>query len=75
MSTGATHAPHQVSPEYIAKYKGKFDMGWDVYREQTFARQKKLGVVPQNAKLTQAARASCRRGTRSRPIRRGCSRG
>ncbi len=40
------------SPEYIAKYKGQFDMGWDVYREQTFARQKKLGVVPANAKLT-----------------------
>ena len=52
MSTGATHAPHQVSPEFIAKFKGKFDMGWDVYREQTFARQKKLGVVPANAKLT-----------------------
>jgi arylsulfatase len=52
MSTGATHAPHQVSPEYIAKQRGKFDMGWDAYREQTFARQKKLGVVPQNAKLT-----------------------
>jgi len=52
MSTGATHAPHQVSPQYIAKFKGKFDMGWDAYREQTFARQKKLGVVPQNAKLT-----------------------
>src|SRR5262245_25193933 len=52
MSTGATHAPHHVSPQYIAKYKGKFDMGWDVYREQTFARQKKLGVVPADAQLT-----------------------
>jgi arylsulfatase len=52
MSTGATHAPHHVHPEYIAKYKGQFDMGWDVYREQTFERQKKLGVVPQDAKLT-----------------------
>jgi len=52
MSTGATHAPHHVSPEYVAKYKGKYDMGWDVYREQTFERQKKLGVVPANAKLT-----------------------
>lgn len=52
MSTGATHAPHHVSPEYVDKFKGKFDMGWDVYREQTFARQKKLGVVPQNAVLT-----------------------
>jgi len=52
MATGATHAPHHVSPGYIAKYKGKFDMGWDKYREETFARQKKLGVVPANAKLT-----------------------
>jgi arylsulfatase len=52
MATGATHAPHHVSPEFIAKYKGKFDQGWDRYREQTFERQKKLGVVPQNAKLT-----------------------
>lgn len=52
MSTGATHAPHQVHAKYIEKYKGQFDMGWDVYREQTFARQKKLGVVPQNAELT-----------------------
>ena len=52
MSTGATHAPHHASPQYIQKYKGKFDMGWDVYREQTFARQKQLGVVPANAKLS-----------------------
>jgi arylsulfatase len=52
MSTGATHAPHHVSPKYLAKQRGKFDMGWDVYREQTFARQKQLGVVPQNATLT-----------------------
>jgi arylsulfatase len=52
MSTGATHAPHHVSPEYIAKYRGKFDQGWDKYREETFERQKKLGVVPPNTKLT-----------------------
>ncbi len=52
MSTGATHAPHHVSPQYIEQFAGKFDMGWDVYREQTFARQKELGVVPQDAELT-----------------------
>jgi arylsulfatase len=52
MSTGATHAPHHVKPEFIAKFKGQFDTGWDVYREQTFERQKKLGVVPQGAQLT-----------------------
>jgi arylsulfatase len=52
MSTGATHAPHHVSPEYVAKYRGQFDMGWDAYREQTFARQKALGVVPADAVLS-----------------------
>jgi arylsulfatase A-like enzyme len=51
-STGATHAPHQVPKEWSNKYKGKFDQGWDQLREQTFARQKQLGVIPQNAKLT-----------------------
>ena len=48
---GATHAPHHVGPEWIAKYKGKFDGGWDRYREETLARQKALGVVPADAKL------------------------
>ena len=52
MSTGATHAPHHVRPEFIAKFKGQFDSGWDVYREQTLERQKKLGVVPASTKLT-----------------------
>lgn len=51
-STGATHAPHQVPAEWIAKFKGQFDDGWDAYREKTIARQKKLGVVPENTKLT-----------------------
>jgi arylsulfatase A-like enzyme len=49
---GATHAPHHVPKEWADKYKGKFDAGWDELREQTFARQKKLGVVPENCKLT-----------------------
>ncbi len=48
---GATHAPHHVPKEWIAKYKGKFDQGWDRLREETLARQKQLGVVPQDAKL------------------------
>lgn len=51
-ATGATHAPHHVPQEYIDKYKGQFDAGWDKLREQTFARQKALGVIPQNAQLT-----------------------
>ena len=48
---GATHAPHHVPKEWIAKYKGKFDAGWDVLREETLARQIKLGVVPPGTKL------------------------
>ncbi|RZF58589.1 arylsulfatase [Sphingobacterium corticibacterium] len=48
---GAAHGPHQVSREWIDKYKGKFDKGWDWYREEVLARQKKLGVVPQNTQL------------------------
>lgn len=49
---GATHAPHQAPPEWIEKYKGKFDEGWDVERERIFARQKELGVIPADAELT-----------------------
>src|SRR6266478_4868936 len=48
---GATHAPHHVPKEWIAKYRGKFDQGWDELREETLARQIKLGVVPEGAKL------------------------
>nr|AWM07304.1 arylsulfatase [Bradyrhizobium symbiodeficiens] len=48
---GATHAPHHVPKEWIAKYKGKFDQGWDKLREETLARQIKLGVVPPGTKL------------------------
>ena len=50
--TGAMHAPHQVPKEWADKYKGKFDDGWEAYREKTFARQKELGVVPKDAKLS-----------------------
>ena len=49
---GATHAPHHVPKEWADKYKGKFDQGWDKLREETFARQKKLGVIPEGAELT-----------------------
>lgn len=48
---GATHAPHQVPKEWIAKYQGRFDKGWDALREETLARQKQLGVVPPETKL------------------------
>jgi arylsulfatase len=49
---GATHAPHHVPKEWADKYKGKFDKGWDALREETFARQKKLGIVPAECELT-----------------------
>ncbi len=49
---GATHAPHHVPKEWADKYKGKFDGGWDKLREETFARQKKLGVIPADSELT-----------------------
>ena len=49
---GATHAPHHVPKEWSDKYKGRFDDGWDALREDIFARQKKLGVIPEDAELT-----------------------
>jgi len=49
---GAVHAPHHVPKEWIEKYKGKFDDGWDKLREKTFERQKALGIIPANTKLT-----------------------
>ena len=49
---GATHAPHHVPKEWVDKYAGEFDDGWDVQRERTFARQKELGVIPADAELT-----------------------
>ena len=54
---GATHAPHHVPKEWIAKYKGKFDQGWDKLREETLARQIKLGVVPPGTKLAPKPKA------------------
>ena len=51
--TGTAHAPHHAPKEWIDKYKGKFDLGWDAQREATLARQKEIGVVPKNTKLTQ----------------------
>ena len=50
-ATGAVHAPHHAPKEWIEKYKGKFDAGWDKLREETFARQKALGIIPENTVL------------------------
>jgi len=49
---GTAHAPHHAPKEWIAKFKGRFDEGWDKLREETFERQKKMGIIPANAKLT-----------------------
>jgi arylsulfatase A-like enzyme len=49
---GATHAPHHVPKEWLDKFKGQFDQGWDKYREETYQRQLKLGVIPPGTKLT-----------------------
>jgi arylsulfatase len=49
---GATHAPHHVPKDWIDKFKGQFDQGWDKYREEAYRRQLKLGVIPPDSKLT-----------------------
>jgi len=49
---GATHAPHHAPKAWAEKYKGQFDMGWDKLREQTFERQKKVGIIPADAKIS-----------------------
>jgi len=51
LAFGATHAPHQAPAEYLAKWRGRFDEGWDVARDRWFARQKELGVVPPDTQL------------------------
>ena len=51
-ATGAMHAPHHVQKEWADKYKGKFDDGWEAYREKVFEKQKKLGIIPKDAELS-----------------------
>jgi len=50
-ATGAVHAPHHVSKEWSDKYKGKFDKGWDVIRDETTQKMKRLGIIPENTNL------------------------
>jgi arylsulfatase len=52
LAPGSTHAPHQVPPEWIARFKGKFDAGWDAMRVETWRRQIAMGIIPQGTKLT-----------------------
>ena len=63
---GATHAPHHVPKEWADKYKGKFDAGWDDLREETFERQKKLGVVPADCQAHRAAQGDTGVGRHAR---------
>ncbi len=51
LAFGATHAPHQAPPEYLARHRGRYDEGWDVARERWFARQRELGVVAEGTEL------------------------
>lgn len=51
-ATGASHGPHHIMKEWSDRYAGKFDDGWDAYRERTFARAKKMGWIPESAQLT-----------------------
>jgi len=52
LAFGAMHAPHHVTPEWVEPYRGRFDQGWDAWREQLFERQRALGVVPEGTVLT-----------------------
>ena len=52
LSFGAMHAPHHAPKDYIDRYSGEFDEGWDVYRQKVFAKQKELGIIPEDASLT-----------------------
>ena len=75
---GACHAPHHAPKEWIEKYKGRFDMGYEAMREETLARQKKLGLVPKDTKLPLSTRSARRRrapGRKAGPSRRSTSRG
>ncbi len=69
---GGTHSPHQPTKEWIDKFKGKFDMGYEKLREQIFANQKRLGVIPAEYPTHAVAgwrrSASCRGGTRFRCV-------
>ena len=52
LAPGTMHSPHQAPANWVAKFKGKFDLGWDELRRQTYERQKTMGVIPKDAKLT-----------------------
>ncbi len=69
---GAMHAPHHVAPEWVDPYRGVFDKGWDIWRDEVFARQRASGIVPAGTVLTERP-SGCRAGTSSRPMSGVCS--
>ena len=72
---GAMHAPHHVPKEWADKYKGKFDAGWDAYREKVFAKQKKLGIIPAQTEAFAARPGRAGLEQVSQPTSDGCMRG
>ena len=70
---GTAHAPHHAPKDWIAKFKGKFDQGWDKVREETFARQKELGVIPAGDETHGRVRRASPRGNRWTPTTRRSS--
>ena len=72
---GAAHAPHHVPKDWADRYAGKFDAGWDAYRETVFARQKEIGLLPADAAAVARTTPTCRSGRRSRPTSGGSTPG
>ena len=71
---GACHSPHHAPPEWIERYRGRFDAGWDAWREQTLARQIDAGLLPAAHRAVGAARVGARRGTTSTTTNAACTR-
>ena len=69
------HAPHHVPKEWADKYKGKFDDGWDAYREKVFARQKELGIIPADTDALAPRSRRAGLGARCPPTSGGSTRG
>ncbi|WP_292931030.1 arylsulfatase [Novosphingobium sp. PASSN1] len=74
LAPGSAHAPHQAPADWIARFAGKFDQGWDKLREETYARQRRLGIIPPNGKLTPRPAELRAWSTLSQPERRAFSR-
>ena len=68
---GACHAPHQAPAEYIERYRGHFDQGWDEWRDEVFARQVESGSAAAAHRAARSGPRGCRPGTRCRPTSNG----